>query len=463
MNANNIISEQQLKFPSSSLLLGSILFVSVGIFLIIDRLSGHNHVTLIVLMSPIIILLSILPLLRLGHTQERSPKIDDTEDLHLSYMVQSAVTAIVTLDREGNFTTWNYGAEQLFGYDARDVTGQSLSLLLGSGQAAQVEMSWLLHTIRREGFVDQHETACYRADGRRIMTTLTGTASAQDTQDIFIVIQDITRRKRLEQETNRINIRLKEQATAQTQELAEKIDQLALANAELRQLDQTRSEFVSLVSHQIRAPLTNMVGSMQRMQADCQWINATCSRMFKVFEQQVNRLDHLVQDVLNATRIESGQLSYLFEPTSIPSILRQAAQQAYTRTPARQIHLTDKPGLPLVYVDRDRVVEVLLNLLDNADKYSPPGEDIYIEARADQSKVTVSVRDCGGGIPVEDQGRLFDKFYRADSSDSQQTYGYGLGLYICRRLIEAQNGHIWAENHPEGGAVFSFVLPVWQE
>jgi K+-sensing histidine kinase KdpD len=106
------------------------------------------------------------------------------------------------------------------------------------------------------------------------------------------------------------------------------------------------------------------------------------------------------------------------------------------------------------------VAEVLSNLLDNADKYSPPGQPVVVDVRAEQSEVTVSVADRGRGLPPGVVDRVFDKFYRGDNSDSQAVYGYGLGLYVCRRLIEAQGGRIWAENGPQGGAVFSFALPV---
>jgi K+-sensing histidine kinase KdpD len=105
-------------------------------------------------------------------------------------------------------------------------------------------------------------------------------------------------------------------------------------------------------------------------------------------------------------------------------------------------------------------MEVLANLLDNADKYSPSGGEVVVDVWADQTEVAVSVRDFGSGLPASDLDRVFEKFYRTDSSDSQPAYGYGLGLYICRRLVEAQGGRIWAENHPEGGAIFSFTLPV---
>ncbi len=123
----------------------------------------------------------------------------------------------------------------------------------------------------------------------------------------------------------------------------------------------------------------------------------------------------------------------------------------------------DKPGLPLVYADRVLIAETITNLIDNADKYSPPNGDIHVAVGADQSEVILSIRDTGTGVADEDLVRIFDKFYRTDGSDSQNAYGYGLGLYVCRQLVEAQGGRIWAENYPDGGLMFSFSLPVYQE
>jgi K+-sensing histidine kinase KdpD len=245
-------------------------------------------------------------------------------------------------------------------------------------------------------------------------------------------------------------------------ELAQKVEELARANTELQKLDQMRTEFVSLVSHQIRAPLTNMRGATERMMDRCGAINATCGRMFIVLDQQVDRLDRLVQDVLSTTRIESGELTLQSEPISVLPIVQQVVDQTRARETDRSIHIPTKPGLPLVFADRDRVAEVLANLLDNADKYSPHDKGIDIDVQADQTEVTITVRDFGKGVPPNDLDRIFDKFYRADSSDAQVSYGYGLGLYVCRRLIEAQGGRIWAENARDGGAIFYFTLPVAQ-
>ena len=184
--------------------------------------------------------------------------------------------------------------------------------------------------------------------------------------------------------------------------------------------------------------------------------------MFAVFNQQIARLDRLVQDVLSASRLEAGEMSLQPEPISVLPVVQQVVAQTQTRMVDRPIQLPTKPGLQLVYADRDRVAEVLVNLLDNADKYSPPGGEIALDVRATQTEVTISVRDYGPGLPPGDQKRVFDKFYRTDSSDSQVAYGYGLGLYVCHHLVTAQGGRIWTENHPEGGAIFSFTLPVWQ-
>jgi len=275
-----------------------------------------------------------------------------------------------------------------------------------------------------------------------------------------VILRDVTERQRREAEIHQLNASLNEQVADRTRELAEKVAQLARANEELQKLDQTRNEFVSLVSHQIRAPLTNIRGAVERMGTDCAAANATCLRMFTIMSQQADRLDHLVHDVLSAARLEAGELLLHSEPISLLPVMQQVVEQVRARAAGRAIQVPTKPGLPLVFADRDRVAEVLSNLLDNADKYSPRNQPVVLDVRADQSEVTVSVADSGRGLTPATLAHVFDKFYRGDNSDSQAVYGYGLGLYVCRRLIEAQGGRIWAENGPQGGAVISFALPV---
>lgn len=381
----------------------------------------------------------------------------------LASITGASADAILGLDAAGRIESWNHGAELIFGYTARDILGQPFSSLFAGGEAAAVELQWLTRSAQQSGYVRGHETTCHNAEGREVAVDLTATHLADEAGQpvgLSVILRDITERKHREEEIRRLNSSLSEQVARRTRELAEKVDELAQANAELQKLDQMRSEFVSLVSHQLRAPLTNMRGAAERMRTDCAAINMTCSRMFTIMDQQVMRLDRLVQDVLNAARIETGDFVLHPEPISVLPVVQQVVEQTRARAASRPIHLPTKPGLPLVFADRDRLAEVLTNLLDNADKYSPQGSDLTIEVQADQTEVTLAVRDTGRGLPPNDLQRVFDKFYRADNSDSQAAYGYGLGLYVCRRIVEAQGGRIWAENAPGGGAVFSFTLPV---
>jgi PAS domain S-box-containing protein len=383
----------------------------------------------------------------------------------LAAITTASADAILGIDPMGRIESWNRGAELLFGYLEDEMQGRLLSELFSHGIGATVELRWLVDTVRQGGYVRGHEATCRNSENREIIVELTATDLTNDqgkSVGISVILRDITDRKRREEEIQRLNASLNRQVAERTRELAEKVDALARANAELQKLDAMRSEFVSLVSHQIRAPLTNMRGAVERMQAGCGVPNTACSRMFDILNQQAMRLDRLVQDVLNVARIETGEVVLHKEPISVLPVVKQVVDQTRARSVDRPIHLPLKPGLPLVFADRDFVAEILVNLLDNADKYSSPGNVVSIDVRADQTEVVLSVRDSGPGIPDEALGRIFDKFYRAEGGDSQSSYGYGLGLYVCRSLVKAQGGHIWAENHPDGGAVFSFTLPVWQ-
>jgi PAS domain S-box-containing protein len=423
------------------------------------------EILLYAVVGPLLIYWMLRLIVRWLDETDQTERSASVHDHHLASITSSSVDAILSISADGLIESWNRGAELLFGYEAAEIRGQPFSILIEGQEAAEVELRWLVETVQREGFVRGHETVCQDVTGRGINLELTATRLTNDSNNlpyISLILHNITRRKRHEEDIQRLNTRLNQQLTAQNRELATKVEELAQANTNLQKLDETRSEFVSLVSHQIRAPLTNMGGAVERMQADCATINPTCTRMFTIFDQQVSRLDRLVQDVLNAARLEIGELSLQPEPISVQPVVRRVMKQTRARIATRPTHFPDKPGLPMVYADRDWVAEVLVNLLDNADKYSPPGEEVFLEVRAEQTEVTISIRDCGPGLSPEDIERVFDKFYRTDSSDSQVAYGYGLGLYVCRRLVEAQGGRIWAENHPDGGSVFSFTLPVWQ-
>jgi PAS domain S-box-containing protein len=411
-------------------------------------------------------LLAYWTLTRLGRWVEEKELAEQqarASEQRLASITAASADAILSLDADGLIASWNRGAELTFGYSAMDIVGRPLSYLLGGAGAAEVEYEWLVESVRREGFATGHETVCRDAVGRQVPVELTATklsGAPSETWGMSVILRDITERKWREAEIRELNASLRDQVTERTQQLAEKIEALGRANADLEDFGRLRSEFVSLVSHQIRAPLTNMRGAIEQMQSRCGITDSPCLHLVTVLDQQVDRLDRLVVDVLNAARIESGELTMHPEPVSILPVAAQAVEQFRASRSSRPFVLPVKPGLPPVLADRDRVADILTNLLDNADKYSPPGESVVVEVYAELNEVTISVRDAGPGIPPGDLDRVFEKHYRVDGSDSQAAYGYGLGLYVCRRLVDAQGGRIWAENLPEGGARFSFTLPV---
>jgi len=434
---------------------------------VLQRYGSSAHYALELLFygitGPLVVFWTLSLLNRWLEQKDRAEKQARAIERRLASITAASADAILGLDVDGRIESGNHGVELILGYLPAAIQSWPLSRLLGVGEAAEMEFRSLVNRVRQAGFVRGHETICRHATGRLVPVELTATNLADEVGRSFgmsVILRDITERKQREQEIRQFNANLQEQVAARTRELAEKVEELAHANAELQELDNMRSEFVSLASHQLRAPLTNIRGAAERMEAACRVPSPTCIKMVAIINEQIQRLDGLVRHVLSAARIEAGKLLVDREPVSVLPVLQQVVEQMRARTAGRSIRVNNEGELPLVYADRDRVAEVLVNLLDNADKYSPSNGEIVVQARANETEVAISVRDRGPGVPPADLERVFEKFYRTDSSDSQAAYGYGLGLYVCRLLVQAQGGRIWAANHPDGGAVFSFTLPV---
>lgn len=435
-----------------------------------DRFNENAHFLVEILfygfVGPTIVYLAFNQVQQWLMAKELAENIARSSQQKLAAIIEASADAIIGLTPDGLIESLNHGAEILLGNLNDPNIKIPFSSLIGDKDSSGVEWDWIVKTVQKSGFVRGYETIFHRANGELVFVELTAssmTGERGDPAGFSLVLRDITERKKREAELHELNTQLNHMVKSRTQELDEKVVELAKANERLKKLDQTRSEFVSLVSHQIRAPLTNIRGAVEMMKISREELPNTSISKLNIIDQQAGRLDRLVRDVLNANQIETGQLGLHKEPVSIVPLLEQAVEQMRSRSQNQPITLPIKPGLPLVYTDADRVLEVMTNLLDNAAMYSPPESDIRVDARANQSEVTISVQDSGPGIPSHDLFRIFEKFYRSDSSDSQATYGYGLGLYICRRLVEAIGGKIWADNHPEGGAILSFTLPIWQE
>lgn len=270
----------------------------------------------------------------------------------------------------------------------------------------------------------------------------------------------VRQKEQAEAEVYRLNIELQQRVEDRTRELGTKAQALTAANERLQELDRLKSEFISLVSHELRTPVTNVRGAIELMAGDCAALNPTCARMFQVVAGQIGRLGRLVNDVLDISTIEAGGLSLSRVAVDVVSIAERAVDDFAARRTGHVFRRSGGSDHALVWADADRLYEVVSNLLDNAAKFSPPHSEVILDVRTQGQEAVVSVSDRGPGIPSEALERIFEKFRRLDVGDAKETYGYGLGLYLCRRLVEAMGGRIWVESEPGQGTNFRFTVPL---
>ena len=233
--------------------------------------------------------------------------------------------------------------------------------------------------------------------------------------------------------------------------------------ADVKELERLRAEFLAMVSHELRAPLTSIKGSAATMLGSTADLDpAVVRQFFRIIEDQADHMHDLVSDLLDVARIETGTLSVNPEPTEVAA-LAERARNGFTNAGGRNNLAIDiPPGLPLVMADRRRVVQVLGNLLSNAARHSPESSLITMTAVREDVHVALSVSDQGRGVPAESLPLLFHKFSKVQSEGQKEDTG--LGLAICKGIVEAHGGRISAESDGPGlGTRFTFTLPMVEE
>lgn len=231
---------------------------------------------------------------------------------------------------------------------------------------------------------------------------------------------------------------------------------------EERAVERLKSDFVSTVSHELRTPLAAIYGAaMTLKRGDVVLSEEQRDGMLGVVAGESERLARIVNDILLASRLDSGATDVSIGRADAAELVRMVAAAASARLPERidlTVALPDDG--PPIFADTDKVRQVLVNLVENAIKYSPDGGEIKIELEPVEGRMRFSVSDRGLGIPASEQGRIFEKFYRLDPNLTRGVGGTGLGLYICREIVRRMDGRIWVESEPGVGSTFSFDLPL---
>lgn len=228
------------------------------------------------------------------------------------------------------------------------------------------------------------------------------------------------------------------------------------------ELGRSKRDFITIVSHELRSPLANMGAALELIQ-NGRGSESRRGEMFSTVRSELARLGRFVEEILDAESIERGEIPVDREPVSLLPIVNTVVSAFAARDEARRFTVADAPDLPFVLADSPKTERVLHNLVQNAVNYSATGSPIHIDFSVHEDFVWVSVLDEGLGIPANRLGSIFDRFSRAHMQDSQDVYGYGLGLYTCKVLAEAQGGRIWAESEEGRGSRFTLALPVLEE
>ncbi|NPV76674.1 MAG: PAS domain S-box protein [Anaerolineae bacterium] len=257
-------------------------------------------------------------------------------------------------------------------------------------------------------------------------------------------------------ELENLNIRLEQRVAEKTADLVRALEQLEQQNLALQQLDQLKSDFVSLVSHELRAPLTNISGGIELLLSPSNKIRAHPRRNLELVQAEINRLSRFVESILDLSALDAGHMPLYPAPLLLQSVIQNLRKSGLADNQRLRWQIPE--DLPPIQADEQALASILFHLLDNACKYAPDGA-ITVSARLADGRIQVDVADAGPGIPEEALPFIFDRFYRQDSADARAVYGHGLGLYIVSRLLSAMNGEIRAVNRPGGGACFSFWLP----
>jgi K+-sensing histidine kinase KdpD len=222
--------------------------------------------------------------------------------------------------------------------------------------------------------------------------------------------------------------------------------------------DRVQNALLAAVSHEVRAPLAAITAAVSGMLYPTAPLDRTHERqLLQTAEYEAKRLHRLMNNLLNVTRLQAGVSRVRLEPCDISDVVGAALEDLGTPAQTQRVSIEISPDVPLVPMDFELIKQVLVNLLSNAFKFSPPDEAIQLASHLVDGELHVSISDRGRGVPLEDVDRVFGKFQRLAESGSPD--GLGLGLSICKEFVEAHRGRIWLETNPEGGTIARFILP----
>ena len=355
---------------------------------------------------------------RAGFAVENARLFGEAEErAHAALVLSHVDDGVFLVDSEGAIRLWNRAAETITGLAARDVIGHPLvEAIRGWAQVAP------LIPVGETPGAGQNpaEAVPLEVGDRELWVSISGVGFEEGTVYAF---RDLTAERRV---------------------------------------DEMKADFLATASHELRTPVAAVYGAaMTLMRKDYIVSEDARTRLLEIIASESDRLTRIVDDVLWASRVDSGRLTLAIDQFDAGQIATGIVAAARAHLPPNVTILFEPPGrLAAVAGDADKVRQVLVNLLDNAVKYSPDGGEVEVRLEEQEGRMRFSVRDHGLGVPPAEQTRIFDKFYRLDPQLTRGVGGTGLGLYICRELVRRMNGRIWVASGEGPGSTFFFELPL---
>jgi two-component system sensor histidine kinase KdpD len=243
----------------------------------------------------------------------------------------------------------------------------------------------------------------------------------------------------------------------------ERLTQQAAEVKILREVDRLRSELIANVSHELRTPLGLInISCSSLLMDDVEFDRDTQRKFLSSIEEEAGKLEQIVENLLDLGRVEGGRLHLEKQPTDLAELARNVVRVMKSLSTQHSFECNFVSEPLMATVDAKRIEQVLRNLLDNAIKYSPNGGTISVQGSLEKSQILISVTDQGIGIPADAWDKIFERFYRAENVLILRMRGAGLGLSVCRGIIEAHGGLIWVESQPGVGSIFCLTLPAEQ-
>lgn len=352
-------------------------------------------------------------------------KLRDSET-RIRTIVESVVDGIITIDSRGVVQTINAAAEKIFGYSTEEVIGHNVKMLMPEAYSKEHDeyISNYLTTGVKKIIGIGREVEGKRKDGSTFPMELAVSNMMINGEYMFAgVVRDITERKKMER---------------------------------------MKSEFVSTVSHELRTPLTSIRGALGLVLGKySDQLPDGVRKMVEMANRNSERLTILINDILDLEKIEAEHLKFNFKVVNLAHLAKMAIDdnQGFARAHGVELAITHSLSQAMIWGDESRLLQVFANLISNAVKFSPPGGVVELSLAAHQGAFQVSVRDYGEGIPLAFRSQLFQRFAQADSSDAREKGGTGLGLNICKAILERHKGTIDYQSTVGEGTVFSFILP----